>query len=281
MTRFQTLSLVPVSLLLLGVSAPALAQSSKEQQTAHGANPANTTPISRTSPGYVALKSGNFAKAANYFRETHAKMPNDAFAELNLGASYQGQGRMDLAEPLFRRAMTHGHGLIPADVTVAWARSMTVEQIACRNLENGLPAAPAATAKRCQTVLTIAVATPAGKISEEFNTYFEFDSDRLTVDGAENVRRVARQLATDPTAKIVLIGRASKLGAADRNFELSERRAKTVRDAMIGAGVDPSRIETSWTGETSLPVAQIATMREPRNRVVQGKINFAGAIGQK
>lgn len=280
MIRSYMLSLAPVGILLLGVSSPGFAQVPKEPQTEYAANPANTTKVTRTSPGYVALKNGDFTTAASYFRQLHADMPNDAFAELNLGASYQGQGRMDLAEPLYRRAMTHGHDLMPTDVTVDWAKSMTVEQIACRNLEDGLPAAPAASAKRCQTVLSIAVATPTGTVSEEFNTYFDFDSDRLTAAGQESIRAAVARMAADPNGKVVLIGRASKMGIVAHNFDLSERRANAVRDAMLAAGIAASRIETRWTGETNLPVSQLETEREPLNRVVQGKVTIAGAIRQ-
>lgn len=290
MTKIRNFALLPLGLIILSACTTTREQRANVQaanidhavavQTARGPNPSNSTPVTINSYGYQALKRGDLNTAGQEFRQIAAEAPHDAFAELNLGAVYQSLGRMDLAEPLYRQALTHGHDLMPVDVTVDWANGLTVEQIACRNLVTGLPAATAANAKTCQTVVTIGIADTSGVVTEEFNTYFAFDSDVLTPNGLELVKAAAKRIMADPTARVVLIGRASKLGTPSHNWDLSERRSKAVATALMAAGVSADRITTNWTGETQLPVPQTQTEFQPLNRVVQGKM-ISGAVGTK
>lgn len=284
MTKLRNILFLSVGVIALSACTTARDQHAaniehaQSVQAPDGPNPPNSTPVTINSYGYQALKRGDLNSAGEEFRKIAAQVPNDAFAELNLAAVYQNIGRMDLAEPLYRQALTHGHDLMPVDVTMDWAKGLTVEQIACRNLEAGLPPAPAGSAKRCQTVVSIGIANSGGTVSEEFNTYFDFDRDTLTPTGRANVVDAARRVMADPTARVILIGRASKIGTPSHNYALSERRAKAVADAMIAAGVPADRITTNWTGETSLPLAQSENQLMPENRVVQGKM-ISGAIG--
>lgn len=281
MKYLRTLTALPFAALILAGCTTTRTEGTYAPQSASGPNRAGATPVTINTVGYQALKRGDMRVAGNEFRQIAAEVPNDAFAELNLGAVYQGAGRMDLAEPLYREAITHGHDLMPVDVTQPWAKGLTVEDIACRNLVNGLPATTAAKARTCQSVIAIGITRANGEVvADGLNTYFAFNSDELTPAGLANIQIAAKQVLADPTARVVLIGHASKLGSSASNYELSERRAKAVANAMIAAGVPADRISTNWTGESSLPVAQTQTERMPENRVVESKI-ISGAIGQK
>jgi OmpA-OmpF porin, OOP family len=127
--------------------------------------------------------------------------------------------------------------------------------------------------------LTVAVAR-AGKIApdEEFNTYFEFNSDVITAAGQANIQNAVKAMKADRGARLVLAGRASKLGTLMYNYDLSERRAIAVQNAFIAAGVPADRMSVTWTGETQLPAAQTETQRQPANRVVEGKVISSGAL---
>jgi outer membrane protein OmpA-like peptidoglycan-associated protein len=278
MIRLNTSACIPLVAMLL--AGTAFAQTPNREGVPNASS--NSTKVTSNSPSFEALKAGDYVRAASLLRRINVEDPYDAFAELSLGSAYQELGRMDLAEPLYRQAMTHGQGLYPVEVTTDWAKGMTVEQIACRNLEIGLPPAPAGQAKRCQTVLTMGVAR-AGKVAEadEFNTYFDFNSDVITAGGRANIAAVVKTLMADPTARVVLAGRASKLGTNAYNYELSERRAKAVQAALIAAGVPADRISVTWTGETQLPVTQSETQRQPANRVVEGQIISSGGRSNK
>ena len=53
-----------------------------------------------------------------------------------------------------------------------------------------------------------------------------------------------------PEQRLLLEGHASQVGSAEYNIALSKRRAEAVRAAMIGAGVDGSRLDIIGYGES-------------------------------
>ncbi|MBP7337849.1 OmpA family protein [Niveispirillum sp.] len=234
--------------------------------------------VSSSSPGYVALKAGNYAESTRLLEASNIKWPNSPIDELNLGASYQSQGRMDLAEPFLRRAMTHGHGLMPTETTRAWAKGMTVEEVACQNLALGLaPATIEGTATPCQTTLVVAVIAAPGPVAAvyrqtSYNTYFDFDKATLTPDGVTILRDAAKEILNDPDRRVTLVGKASSIGTDYYNMDLSRQRVETVRNTLIAAGVASSRIDVRWVGSRELPVPQADGVRQPLNRVVEGVV---------
>ncbi|MFV3132042.1 OmpA family protein [Niveispirillum sp. KHB5.9] len=234
--------------------------------------------VTASSPGYVALKAGNYAESTRLLEASNIRWPNSPVDELNLGASYQSQGRMDLAEPFLRRAMTHGHGLMPTHTTKDWAKGMTVEEVACQNLAIGLaPATIEGTATPCQTTLVVAVIAAPGPVAPlyrqtSYNTYFEFDKATLTQDGEAILRDAAKEILSNPDRRVALVGKASSIGTDYYNMDLSRQRVETVRNALIAAGVPASRIDVRWVGERELPVSQRDGVQQPLNRVVEGVV---------
>ncbi len=269
MLKSQLMCALPIGLLLLS-GCSTQHQVAGSQGRGHD--------ISVNSQGYTALKAGNFDKSTRILEAANIKWPNSPYDELNLGASYQSQGRMDLAEPFLRRAITHGHGLMPTESTQDWAKGMTVEEVACKNLSIGLtPATIEGTATPCQTTLVVAVIAAPGPVAAvyqqtSYNTYFEFDKATLTKDGEAILRDAAKEIRSNPERRVTLVGKASSIGADYYNMALSQQRAETVRNALIAAGVPASRIEVLWVGERELPVPQTDGKREPRNRVVEGTV---------
>jgi outer membrane protein OmpA-like peptidoglycan-associated protein len=69
-------------------------------------------------------------------------------------------------------------------------------------------------------------------------------------------------------ADILVTGHTDTLGTRAANFQLGLKRATMVRDLLIAAGVDASRIEVSSLGETDLLVSSADDAPEPRNRRV-------------
>lgn len=275
MLKINTIRVLPFGLLLLtGCVArhEEAGYAHSQGQHAPGHN------VTSSSPGYVALKAGDFDKSTRLLEASNIKWPNSPYDELNLGASYQSQGRMDLAEPFLRRAMTHGHGMVPTHSTQPWARGMTIEEVACQNLALGLaPASVEGTATPCQTTIVVAVIAAPGPVAAayqqtSYNTYFEFDKATLTADGAAILRDAAKEIMSNPDRRVSLVGKASNIGTDFYNMDLSRQRVETVRSALIAGGVASSRIDVRWVGERELPVTQPAGQREPENRVVEGVI---------
>lgn len=80
-----------------------------------------------TTAEYVAAQTAN----------PHATASVDPSLDLALGLQYQQVGRLDLAEPFYRKAMTDGKSVRPAFAAVEESGSQTVAEIACKRLEIG------------------------------------------------------------------------------------------------------------------------------------------------
>lgn len=80
---------------------------------------------------------------------------------------------------------------------------------------------------------------------------FPFDSaelDRRYREQGSIVTRIRQHLDASPQSKVLLIGRASKVGSLKYNRRLAAQRVLSVRDALLEKGVHPERIETMWFG---------------------------------
>jgi outer membrane protein OmpA-like peptidoglycan-associated protein len=124
--------------------------------------------------------------------------------------------------------------------------------------------------------VVVAVVTPGPTASSSqsvaYNTYFAFDKSTLTDAGQAQILSAAHEQAANPSRRITVLGMASTVGSDGYNMALSQRRADTVRDAMIAAGVPASQIDINWVGDREPAVAEAAGTEEPLNRVVQSKV---------
>lgn len=78
---------------------------------------------------------------------------------------------------------------------------------------------------------------------------FPLGSDQVDERYEEGIiERMARQLDEDPQRKLLLIGRASRIGDLDYNRRLAARRVLAVRDLLMERGVALERIHTLWFG---------------------------------
>jgi peptidoglycan-associated lipoprotein len=85
--------------------------------------------------------------------------------------------------------------------------------------------------------------------------FFAFDESTLSADALAIVTENAEWLKDRPTVKVQVEGHTDERGTAEYNLSLGERRAKTVRDALVRLGVETERIKTISYGEET-PVAQ-------------------------
>ena len=100
----------------------------------------------------------------------------------------------------------------------------------------------------------------------EFTVLFDVDSADIRPDQRDVLGEGAALLRRYPTAEAVIEGHADNTGRMAHNQELSERRADSVRDHLVAAGVDPDRLSTVGHGETQ-PIADNDTAEgRQRNR---------------
>ncbi len=83
-----------------------------------------------------------------------------------------------------------------------------------------------------------------------YHVSFDTGSRAIAVDQRQPVLDAAASLRANPALSATVIGRTDAVGSDAANMRLSQQRAGAVRDALIRQGsIDPSRIETRWTGE--------------------------------
>ncbi len=113
---------------------------------------------------------------------------------------------------------------------------------------------------------------PAPPVAERIvlrGVNFDFDKSEIRPDAAVILDEAARILAERAGAPLQVMGHTDSTGPEAYNQGLSERRANSVRDYLVGAGIDAGRISTAGAGELQ-PIATNDT-REGRalNRRVE------------
>ncbi len=83
----------------------------------------------------------------------------------------------------------------------------------------------------------------------EMDLLFRTEADTLNADLAARVDELAKLLATLPSVQIRLDAYADPRGEEDYNQALTERRAEHVRELLLGAGVEGSRVTAVAHGE--------------------------------
>lgn len=87
---------------------------------------------------------------------------------------------------------------------------------------------------------------------------FEFDKATLTVNARTILDQVASALTDAPQIRVEVGGHTDARGSDAYNQELSERRAQSVVDYLVGKGIAPERLQAAGYGETT-PVADNET----------------------
>ncbi|MDR2725330.1 MAG: OmpA family protein, partial [Candidatus Adiutrix sp.] len=82
--------------------------------------------------------------------------------------------------------------------------------------------------------------------------FFDFDSATLKPGAYSELDRVADVLTDFPQTTILVEGHTDSSGSVEYNQTLSERRALTVKTALLQRGVDPQRIEAVGYGKSRL-----------------------------
>ena len=101
---------------------------------------------------------------------------------------------------------------------------------------------------------------------------FELNSSELTVNSSASLDEVANAMNEYPNLRIEVQAHSDSMGGDAYNQSLSEKRASSVRDYLIGAGIAANRIEAKGYGETK-PIADNSTSEgRAKNRRVELKV---------
>ncbi|MYM37055.1 OmpA family protein [Duganella sp. FT94W] len=99
--------------------------------------------------------------------------------------------------------------------------------------------------------------TERGIVITLSDVLFQVDRAELSAEGLRTAQKVADVLAQEPQAVVQVEGFTDSTGTSSHNLELSQHRAESVRNALIGLGVPSAKIATRGYGE-AFPVASNA-----------------------
>lgn len=110
------------------------------------------------------------------------------------------------------------------------------------------------------------VVAPAPVETAEFVSnvvFFRLNSATIDQHQQVNIYNTAQYMKENPSAKVKIVGYADKkTGTSSYNLKLSERRAKTVADALIKKhNIDSNRVTVEFKGDTEQPYAENAWNR--------------------
>ena len=121
------------------------------------------------------------------------------------------------------------------------------------------PVAPVAAQPAPETTYETRTVTADGSI------YFAFDKSDLSGDSRATLDEVAAFAHDNPDYQVELAGYADRLGSAEYNQKLSERRALAAKDYLVQQGVAADNIQTAWYGsELAEGVTEAERQRDRR-----------------
>ena len=92
-------------------------------------------------------------------------------------------------------------------------------------------------------------AGPQAGLLAKRTVYFDFDSSEIKGEGTDIVAAHAKYLAANPGTRVRLEGHTDERGSREYNIGLGERRAQSVRRALLLQGAADAQISTVSYGE--------------------------------
>jgi outer membrane protein OmpA-like peptidoglycan-associated protein len=99
-----------------------------------------------------------------------------------------------------------------------------------------------------------------------FIVFFDFNQSVLTDQAQSTVQEAVKAVKDQNVVRIVITGHTDTVGTNKYNQALSERRAGTVKSAMVSLGVPADEISTVGKSFNDPLVPTGPGVREPKNR---------------
>jgi outer membrane protein OmpA-like peptidoglycan-associated protein len=115
---------------------------------------------------------------------------------------------------------------------------------------------------------------------------FDFDKSDLKPENKELLSRIAGILLTSSDYTVSVNGHTDDVGTEEYNQKLSLRRAQSVRDYLVEAGVSPDIITVNGKGKSEPLVKGTSPEARAKNRrveigIVNARVHYRGAANPK
>ena len=106
----------------------------------------------------------------------------------------------------------------------------------------------------------------------ELDVKFDFDRDTIRPEFRQDIQSLAEFMKTYPSVTTTVEGHTDSVGTEQYNQDLSQRRAASVRQALIDEGVEAERVQSAGHGESN-PIADNETAEgRAMNRRVEAEV---------
>jgi len=105
--------------------------------------------------------------------------------------------------------------------------------------------------------------------NEDAGVYFDTNKSNVKGTSAETLNRLAGIFKEYPNSVILVEGHTDSAGPEDYNMTLSQQRAQSVTNYLVGQGIDSNRFTTKWYGENQPKADNSTTEGKAQNRRVE------------
>ncbi len=106
--------------------------------------------------------------------------------------------------------------------------------------------------------------------ADVYSIYFSFNSDEIREESDSTIKEIGDVLRRHPIWKLAIGGHTDNIGSDAYNLELSERRAKAVKAAVVGRhGIGAARLSSAGYGKKSPKDTNDTLEGRARNRRVE------------
>lgn len=102
-----------------------------------------------------------------------------------------------------------------------------------------------------------------------FTLHFAFESDTLTGESAAQVPTILEAVKALAVPEVMIVGHTDTMGDGQSNVALGMKRAISVRNILVQAGLSAATVDVTSHGEADLLVKTRNNIPEPRNRRVE------------
>lgn len=104
------------------------------------------------------------------------------------------------------------------------------------------------------------------------NIFFDFDKATLRKESTGELVRLQTLLAETPALRLEISGHTDNVGNASYNKDLSQRRAKSVVDYLVGKGISKDRLTFAGYGDTQPVAPNTSKANRQQNRRTEFKV---------
>lgn len=117
--------------------------------------------------------------------------------------------------------------------------------------------------------------------TEDAGVYFDTNKSDVKGTSATTLDKLAGIFKEYPDSNILVEGHTDSAGPEDYNWNLSQQRAESVSNYLIGQGISAGRFTTKWYGENQPKTSNDTSEGKAKNRRVELAIVASDALKQE